>query len=624
MSGRLEHLRPHLVPLLFLLLASVACYGRILGHDFIFNWDDSFYVIDNEAVHGFSLDHIRTVFSSFYVGNYSPLQMLSYMLDYTLWGLRPGGYLFSNLLLHTLNGLLVYRLLLRLHGERLVATLGAAIFLLHPVQVESVAWVSQRKNLLAMLFFLLAWGEYIRYCRAEAGQAWRAYLRSVILFVLALLSKSMVIILPLFLLLFDRCYPAPGRRYRYLDKLPYLLVAAAVALLSLNSQMPDERVWGGGGGRLAAYHGGSALATFLTMLPVACRYLGLLLLPSGLSAEYDPVIYQTLTPTVVGAALLLVVVGLLTVRLVRLNPKLGFWSLYFWIGLLPVSQVIPLVTLMNDRYLYLPLVGGAALAAAGMSRLYRKWAGPGSGAGYLLLAVPLLLLAVASYQRTTVWADPVSLWSDTVKKVPGRASAWEKLGEAYHGANPPLRREAVKAYQTALTLAPSSEITLYNLGVLNTELGEYEEAAASLKRLLTGNPLHVMGMAALGVVCQRQGKLADAELLFRRALELQPDALQVVRLLADLAYQRQHLDQAREYYLQLEGKGWGDATTAYRLAGSEARQGHREVALDWLSKALERGFREYPELVGNRDFSGLRGDPRFQALLRRYPPNRRD
>ena len=150
-------------PLLVLLLAGLAIYGRMLGHDFLPTWDDAGYVLDNPDIRGFTIANLRAVFSRFYMGNYAPVQMLSYMLDYSIWGLRPWGYLLTNLLLHLANGLLFYHLVQRLEGDDSWAWLAALIFLVHPVQVESVAWVSQRKNLLAMLFSLLSFHGYLRF-----------------------------------------------------------------------------------------------------------------------------------------------------------------------------------------------------------------------------------------------------------------------------------------------------------------------------------------------------------------------------------------------------------------------------------------------------------------------------
>jgi protein O-mannosyl-transferase len=610
-------LRPHIWPLLLLLAAVVAVYGRILGHEFLFNWDDSIYVTGNAHFLGFTRENVRRVFTSYYAGNYAPVQMLSYMLDYALWGLRAGGFLLTNIVLHALNGLLVYRLFLRLHGERLVATVGAAMFLLHPVQVETVAWVSQRKNLLAMCFFLIAWEGYCRYRDAGEGKGRLAYGASVAALVLALLAKSVAVIFPAVILAYDYCFPQAGRRLRLADKVPYLLAAAGVALLAIRSQVQDAGVWGAGGGRLAGYHGGSPLATFFTMLPVLCRYLGMLVWPAGLSAEYDPAIHRGIDPAVAGAALLLAGVAFLAVRLFRRDRRLGFWPLFFVIGLVPVAQIVPLVTLMNDRYLYFPILGVAALAGAGAVRLRERLASR-PALFRLLVAGPLVLLAAVSLQRSGVWRNPVTLWRDAVEKTPTRSSTWERLGEACNFSTPALKEEAERAYLRAIELDPSSDISRYNLGVLYTDTGAYDRARETLTALLERNPQNVMGWAALGTVHLHTRDYARAEEAYRRAETLQPDALQVKSLLGDLALARGQLDEARGFYGQVEAQGLNDPAIAYQLACVEARAGRTDEALAWLEKSLQRGFTDAGRLSGDPELVALRGEPRFGQLLRQY------
>lgn len=158
------------LPLLLLLALAVITYREIPSHSILINWDDQVYVTGNSAIRGFSLENLQTAFTTYYVGNYAPVQIVSYMLDYTLWGNSPSGYLWANIIYHSICGVLLYFLLLRMGAWKWGAALGTALFLVHPVQVESVAWLSQRKNLLAMLFYLLSFHGYLSY-REKAGEA---------------------------------------------------------------------------------------------------------------------------------------------------------------------------------------------------------------------------------------------------------------------------------------------------------------------------------------------------------------------------------------------------------------------------------------------------------------------
>ncbi|HEY5976088.1 MAG TPA: hypothetical protein VIU41_15245, partial [Geobacteraceae bacterium] len=338
--------RPNVLALL-LLVATWLVYGQALGHGFLSTWDDPRYVTGNEAIRGVSLDHLRLAFTSYYMGNYAPLQIVSYMVDYTLWGLRAGGFIFTNILLHTMAGLLYFRLLLNLGLGRLGAWAAAGLFLLHPVQVESVAWISQRKNLLAMVFFLLALHAWHRY--RQAGGRW--YLLCLVAFLAALLSKSVTVVLPLVLALFDLCLLPAARRQRWLlDKLPFLAVAGLAGLLAYYSQSAEFQ-----GGRMG-YLNDSPWQQLLTMLPVFVRYLGLLVWPSRLSAIYQPPLKTAMDGEVVASALLLGLFVLAGWLLWRRRRDSFFWYALFFVGLLPVSHLVPLTTLMNDRYLYFPML----------------------------------------------------------------------------------------------------------------------------------------------------------------------------------------------------------------------------------------------------------------------------
>jgi protein O-mannosyl-transferase len=608
-------IKPHLLPAVLLLAVTALIYFRVLGHDFLVNWDDNEYVTNNEAVYGFSFANIRAVFSSFYVGNYAPVQMLSYMLDYELWGLWAGGFLLTNISLHFANGLLFYHLLHKFHKDRLLAGVGAAIFLIHPLQVESVAWISQRKNLLAMLFFLAAWKWYILYREAGEGKGGRAYAVSLVAFMLSLLSKSVTVIFPVVIVLYDYCFPAEGRRLRLADKIPFIIMAAMTAALTMHTQSVEC-----GCGRVPfGQYGGSVFATFLTMAPVCCRYLAMLFWPVNLSADYDPVIHQTIDASVAGAVLLLAVAGYFCLRIFRSNAQHGFWAAFFLTGFLPVSQIVPLVTLMNDRYVYFPMLGAAALAGIGVAQLRDRTGPYGKQICFTVTLVPLLVLAVLSWQRCAVWQNATTLWRDAVRKSPCKSAAWERLGEA-SAAESPDKQEALQAFRTALQLNPASDKARFNLGVLGTALGEYDEALDHLKFLHEKNPRNVVVVTALGQVHFRRGDYGAALNAYQQAYALQPEAVEVLKSLGELALAQRQFDRARDYFGRIEKKGENDPVIAYDLARVEAAAGRNSEALSWLEKALERGYGDFRNLLYGKELAPLRHEERFAYLKQRFIP----
>ena len=171
-----DKVSPHVIPTIILLAVTLAVYLRTLGHDFQLFWDDEKYVTANDTIKGFTLENLKGAFTTFTTGNYAPVQTISYMFDYQLWGMKAAGFFLTNIVLHVCNGILFYALLIRVGLGRLGAFFAAFVFLLHPVQVETVAWISERKNLLAMFFYLAAFVCYLSYKRKGWGKGTGAYL----------------------------------------------------------------------------------------------------------------------------------------------------------------------------------------------------------------------------------------------------------------------------------------------------------------------------------------------------------------------------------------------------------------------------------------------------------------
>lgn len=617
-----ESFRPHLAPIALLVATAVAIYGQVIGHEFLSNWDDNRYVLENPDVLGLSWPRIQAVFSKYYVGNYAPVHMLSYMIDHAVWGVWAGGFLLTNLLLHLLNTLVLYRLLFGFVGIRLAAWCGAAVFMVHPVQVETVAWISQRKNLLAMLFFLLAWVCYRAYRNGSIPGKRLWYAASLTSLLLALLSKSIAVIFPVVILLFDHCYPSEKGRLRLPDKIPFLLVAVVAAVLAILSQTPDYTEWGAGGGR-AGYHGGSLWATFLTMLPVYCSYLLMIVLPLDLSALYDPAIQKNLDSTVLAALLVLAGIVYLVSRLYRHDRRIAFWPLFAIVAILPVSQIVPLVTIMNDRYLYFPMVGVAGLVAYAVRFVRQRW--PGHPAPVTaVVSVLLLLLSLGSFQRVKIWRNAAALWSDTVTKAPSSSIAWEGLGESLHYTVKPKRSEAIAAYLRAIELNPGSDISRYNLGVAYTEMGDFDNAEKVFADLLKRSPDNVMGWAAFGDLALRRSQFAEAETRYRKACALQPEAVQVHQKIGNLMVVMGRLEEARGSFLRIEEiQGGNDPLNAYELARLEALTGDAAASIRWLEVALQRGYNDFAGIMGDEELTPILSDGRFSELVKKYfPPQR--
>ena len=418
---------PALVPL-GLFCATFAVYGVTGAFSLLTTWDDTGYLLLNETIKGVSFAHVREAFSQYYAGNYAPLHILSYLLDHALWGLSPAGYHLENVLLHALNGILFYHLLRRLDCTQWQATAAAWIFLFHPVQAETVAWVSQRKNLLAMLFFLTTLLSYRTYATRETGRT-LPYLLALCSSAAAMLSKSVTVILPAILLFFDYTYLATTSRQptrkRLLDKLPFVLLAAVFAGMAFVSQSEEA-----GGGR-TGYPGGSPLATFYTMVPVLVSYLRDCIWPSGLSPFYMTTIRLQPDSAFFAALAVLIPIAAAGVWLYRHHRPLFFWYGLFFVALLPVLQIIPLVTLKHDRYLYFPLLGCAVLAVTFGHKVLTACSRRCRPLLLALIAAVLLLLPPLAYQQTLFWRNDLTLWNRAIAVDPENRLGWRLLAMAY-------------------------------------------------------------------------------------------------------------------------------------------------------------------------------------------------
>jgi tetratricopeptide (TPR) repeat protein len=604
-----DNMRQHLIPVIVLVGVTFAVYAGTLEHDFLLNWDDSLYVTENETIRGITGEHVKVAFTRFYVGNYAPIQIISYMADYAAGGLRPGIFIFTNVLLHALNGMLLYLLLFRLTRRKAVGFLAAFIFLFHPVQVESVAWISQRKNLLAMFFFLASFHSYVSYRLAERTARTFYYTVSVVAFMLALLSKPIAIILPLVLFLYDLCYrDKPYRTSWLVNKIPFLSIAGAALLIALKSQLPEHD-----GGRIS-YAIEGPLGVFYTMLTVLVRYFKIIFWPMELSALYMPPMKIRLDAAVSLSALFAVLLVVLGIYLYRRRKELFFWYAFFYIGLLPVSQIVPLVTLMNDRYLYFPMVGAAAFFGLIVLPFVDRVSDLRKKALTVLLGLAIIALPWLSWQRTSVWSSDVSLWTDAASRTPDSPLAWNGLGMSYLDAG--RLDEADRAFLKALSIDPDYELALNNIGALYNSRGKITEARPFLLKTTQLFPENSNGLMNLGINYYVSHEYQNAELMFKKVLVLNPRSTDALSRLGDVYLKMKKPEMARGVFqkaIELEGS---TADSEYRLACVEALSGHPDEALKRLQTALDRGYDDR-NIAQDACLEPLSRRSDFRALMRR-------
>jgi tetratricopeptide (TPR) repeat protein len=460
-------------------LAAICAHAASLAGGFL-HWDDDRYLVQNPFVHAPSWEGLARLFVEPFYANYHPLHVASYALDHALFGHLAWGYHLINVLTFASAAGLATAFLRRAFPDERWPLFGALLFAVHPVHVESVAWLSARKDVLALLFAMAYAVCHLRAAAAPSPRSRRAWCAAGFVgFALALLSKVIVAPLPVALLVYDRLVARRPWRATLGAALAPLALAGVLLGVAYAAQAGEQAV--------KAYPGGSFLTGIWTMAPVLVRYLGLLLAPFELSAVYDvQTRLSALDPVVLSSLVLLVSLLGGAVWAWRRGVPMPLLALaWFAIPLAPVSGIVPLSHLMADRYLLLPSLGFAIFAAWALSRLSQR------GALWRHVAVPLGallagLLLTGSVLRSLDWKDDLSLWSDAVTKAPRDPVAHVNLGSALADAG--RFREAAAAFARALELRPQTPAAWRNLKRLAGAMerrGDWE-GAARVRALLAG------------------------------------------------------------------------------------------------------------------------------------------
>jgi tetratricopeptide (TPR) repeat protein len=598
------------VALAMIVAITVAIYSRSMGNGFIVNWDDGLYITSNPDIQAVTLENIKRIFSSYYVGNYAPVHLLSYMVDHALWGKNFIGYISTNILLHALNGCLFYLLVARITGKDRVALIAASLFLLHPVQVESVAWVTERKTLLAMCFFLASFHQYLKFRELGSSKGKTAYALSVAFALLALLSKSVAVILPATLLLYEVSFMLGGK-----PKLgdlvvrlsPYAVLSIITVVIAMKSQQPQYA------GGAVSFVNGSPLHHFLTMLPVFFHYFILVFWPFRLSAAYELPVRSGVDFEVIVGMVAVSVCMLIGRYLYRNRRASFFWYSVFFVALLPVSHIIPMATLMQDRYLYFPMIGMTVFVASGFNVLMDNLPDHKQIAG-VLFCLLLAALSLLTYERTKVWKNAVTLWSDAAEKNPDGASSWILLAGAFLAVNENGKAES--AYHRALANDPQNRVALNELGVMYGERGDLPRSRKYLERLLEIDRDSFDPNFNLGYNYLLSGETGKAEPLLKKALQLNRISGKALIALVQLSVKTGQLQEARHYYDQAAAAGIYDPSMEYDMAGIYARNRISENAIRHLGNAIRIGFSDRQAIVANKDFEFLKSSPAFQSIFK--------
>jgi tetratricopeptide (TPR) repeat protein len=516
--------RSFLVVCLVLVVVTFAVYSPILHHGFV-NYDDPDYITGNPQVTaGLTWPGIVWAFQTTHAANWHPLTWMSHMADCDLFGLYAGGHHLINLLFHIANTLLLFLWLNRMTGALWRSAFVAAFFAWHPMHVESVAWVAERKDVLSTFFWLLTLMAYTRNAKGGTRPAFLYYGLALFLFACGLMSKPMVVTLPFVLLLLDYwplnrlAFPAAGKISEFIrtvlrlviEKIPFFALAAASCMITYFAQ--QDALWSSGGLSLQ-FRVANTLISYV-------RYMAKLFWPTDLALIY-PYPHQW-TPTQVGGAALLLAACVVVFALrMRKNPYLVVGWFWFLGTLVPAIGLVQVgIQSMADRYTYIPSIGLFIVVVWGLNDLMNGWP---EGRKFLALAGGVALagcLMVTSIQ-INYWADSVKLFSHTIAVTRDNYAAYNCLGDTLEKLG--RKDEALQLYARTVEIEPDFPAGQFNLGMMLLEHGQPDEALKHLDIAARLNPDNPVIQFDLGLFLLQHGKPGEAVGHFTAALKDKPE-----------------------------------------------------------------------------------------------------
>ena len=450
------------------------------------------------VVAGFTPQSVVWAFTQYHSGNWHPLTWMSHMLDYQLFGANPKGHHLVNLLFHLLNVLLLFLVLKRGTGALWQSAFVAALFAVHPLHVESVAWVSERKDVLSSFFWILTMGAYFRYAKSKSIQS---YMIVIGFFVLGLMSKPMLVTLPFVLLLLDY-WPLNRFKPSYLplikEKIPLFVLMVISCVITTQAQ-------GQAVGDMESYpigvRVGNALVSFMV-------YLGKMVWPTNLAIFYPHPKDSVSVALAVVAIVVLLGISLFVFKKVRQSPYLVVGWLWFLGTLVPVIGLVQVgLQARADRYTYIPYIGLFIMVVWGLSQLTSRWRFQKTLLSCAASLV-LLVLVFVSWIQAGYWQDSIILSRHALSVTQGNYVAHTNLANALEEKE--KNEEAVIEYHQALKINPQFVPAHYNLGYTLEKMGKRKEAMERYYQAILFNPNHVNSHLNLGIVLHRENKIAEA------------------------------------------------------------------------------------------------------------------
>lgn len=504
------------------------------------NLDDPQYVTENPVIKNISIKNIKIIFSEQFVGNYQPLTMLSYMIDYKFFGLNPFGYHLMNLIFHLLNTLLVFLIVSKLiplpagRGKGWAAFITSLLFGIHPLHVESVAWISERKDVLYGFFFLWALYLYIpsptTSLPISEGESktsphqWKVPMAigirggfCLLLFALAILSKAQAVVLPVIFFCVDFLIRRPFTKKLFMEKIPFFILAFMFGWIAIKVQSSA--------GAVQTFQYFPFYERILFSCYALLTYLHKIILPINLSCFYpypetdDKIntIWVYISPAV------LLVLAFIIWKYLRKEKAVLFGTFFFLITIVLVLQLIPVGdALYADRYTYIPSIGLFFIAVHYFS-IPTQSVGTNFGKAKLLTAATaayLLFLCYLSFHRTKKWHDSIALYTDAIHKNYKAAIIYNNRGAVLSDSG--RNEEALKDFTSLVELKPRYPNGWRNKGLVHERLGQKAEALVAFSQAIKYFPDDTKNYLSRGTLSVQKNDFENALEDFTKIIELQP------------------------------------------------------------------------------------------------------
>ena len=535
-----------LLIIFILILTTLVAFWQVKDLEFV-GYDDGLYVTENFHVQaGLTLENIKWAFTTFHAGNWHPLTWLSHMLDCELYGLNPMGHHWTSLQIHIANTLLLFFILQYMTGALWQSAFVAALFALHPIHVESVAWVSERKDVLSAFFGMLTILAYIRYVKK------RNLLRYFLVFILlslGLMAKPMLVTLPFVLLLLD-FWPLGRLKYYSFhrlskslsliyEKIPLFIPVVISSVLTILAQKEV--------GALYAFEVLPITTRISNALISYNNYIIKTIWPQNLAVYYPHPFGSLSLWYVFGAALLISGLLFLSVYTIRKYPYIIVGLLWFLGTLVPVIGLIQVGSqAMADRYTYIPLIGLFLIIVWGGSDLLKKWTHKHIVYAALLSIAVFSALTVRSFQQTYHWKNSITLFKNAVNVIGNHPDLHYNIGINFAVAG--RYEKAIYHYKEALKIKPNHVEALWNLGTVLYDYGKTDDAIFYLQKAIDENPDHTNAHNNLANILYIQGKPEEAILHYKKILRINPQHANAHSNLANIFYSQGKIDKAAFHF----------------------------------------------------------------------------